>query len=71
MYGSLPVEVDGTLTIDGAVTQEVDYSLWSFGWNIIPSTVSLRIKPERDLVFVSPLEIDGTLAIDGRLVEVD
>jgi len=65
-----PVTLDGTLVVDGVVTEQVDYSLWSFGWNTIQANVSIRIPTERDLLFCSPLIIDGVLTVDGRLIEV-
>jgi hypothetical protein len=71
MLNASDLVIDGTLELDGNISQEVDYSLWAFGWNKIKDTLTLRVKNDRDLLFSSTLTIDGTLALDGRLIEVD
>ena len=65
------VVVDGTLTIDGAITQLVNYTYWAYSWNRIASDVSLLIPQFRDMLVVPGLTVDGSLAVDGRLIEVD
>jgi hypothetical protein len=70
MFHTLPLVVDGTLDIDGAISQEVDYSLLAFSWRQIGETVTLRVKEARNFLFTSPLTIEGILAIDGTATEV-
>lgn len=64
------IVVDGTLDVSGEISEIVNYSDWSFGWNTIPADVSLYVQSFRDFLFSGTLTVEGSLTLDGNLIEV-